>query len=98
MLEGEPVVQALPTPSPSSMPAEALKALTEGENLVRVWTFGNSSKTWEFFDPRPAFAHANTIETMVPGRIYWLRLNRVQSAPLNGKVVLLVAGWNLVRW
>ncbi|MQG32592.1 MAG: hypothetical protein FI724_10490 [SAR202 cluster bacterium] len=98
VLEGEPVVQALPTPSPSSMPAEALKALTEGENLVRVWTFDNSSKTWEFFDPRPAFAHANTIETMVPGRIYWLRLNRVQSAPLNGKVVLLVAGWNLVRW
>ena len=98
VLEGEPVVQALPTPSPSSMPAEALNALTEGENLVRAWTFDNSSKTWEFFDPRPAFAHANTIETMVPGRIYWLRLNRVQSAPLNGKVVLLVVGWNLVRW
>ncbi len=98
VLEGEPVVQALPTPSSSSMPAEALNALTEGENLVRAWTFDNSSKTWEFFDPRPAFAHANTIETMVPGRIYWLRLNRVQSAPLNGKVVLLVVGWNLVRW
>ena len=98
VLEGAPVVQALPTPPPSSMPAEALKALTEGDNLIRVWTFDNSSKTWEFFDPRPAFAQANTIKTMVPGRIYWLRLNRVQSAPLNGKAVLLFVGWNLVPW
>ena len=61
---------------------------------IRVWTFDNSTKRWEFFDPRPAFVKANTIKTMVPGRIYFLRLNRAQNTALNGKGVLLSKGWN----
>lgn len=96
--EGTPVLQPLPSPPPSIEPAEGLVALTQGENLRRVWTFNNGSKTWEFFDPRPAFAIANTIRTMVPGRIYWLQLNRNQSASINGKGVSLLGGWNLVPW
>lgn len=97
--EGDPVVQPLPTPPPpSTLPADALTSLTQGENLLRVWTFDNGSKTWEFFDPRPAFVNANTIKSMVSGRIYWFQLNRDQSASLNGKGVLLFEGWNLVPW
>lgn len=98
VLEGTPVSQALPTPKPSTLPVDALASLTQGENLIRVWAFDNSTKRWEFFDPRPAFNNANTIKVMVPGRIYWLRMNRLQTAALNGKVVDLFSGWNLVPW
>jgi len=98
VLEGTPVSQPLPTPEPSTLPVDALGSLTQGENLIRVWAFDNSTKSWEFFDPRPAFINANTIKVMVPGRIYWLRMNRVQTAALNGKVVDLFSGWNLVPW
>jgi hypothetical protein len=98
VLEGAAVNEPLPTLPPSSLPAQALEPLTSGENLIRVWTFDNSTKSWEFYDPRPAFAKANTIKTMVPGRIYWIRLNRVQSTALNGKGILLFEGWNLLTW
>ena len=98
VLGGAPVSQPLPTPKPSTLPADALASLTPGENLIRVWAFDNSTKRWEFFDPRPAFDSANTIKVMVPGRIYWLRMNRAQTAALNGKRVELFSGWNLVPW
>ena len=98
VIEGAAVVQTLPTPSPSALPADALASLTQGENLLRVWTFNNGSKTWEFFDPRPAFVNANTINRMVPSYIYWFQLRRGQPASLNGRVVSLFEGWNLVPW
>ena len=98
VIEGAAVVQPLPTPQPTMLAAKALEILTQGDNLIRVWSFDNKDQRWTFFDPRPAFAKANTIKIMVPGRIYWLRINRVQSAPLNGKTVLLYQGWNLVPW
>lgn len=98
VLEGTPVDEPLPTPPPSTAPAQALESLTVGENLIRFWTFDNGSKTWEFFDPRPAFSAANTIRSLVPGRIYWIRLNRAQDTALNGKGVLLFEGWNLHPW
>ena len=98
VIEGAAVVQTLPTPSPSALPADALASLTQGENLLRVWTFNNGSKTWEFFDPRPAFVNANTINRMVPSYIYWFQLKRGQAASLNGRVVSLFEGWNLVPW
>ena len=97
-IEGAAVVQALPTLPPPSLPADALASLTQGENLLRVWTFNNGSKTWEFFDPRPAFVNANTINTMVPSYIYWLQLKRNQAVSLNGRMVSLFEGWNLVPW
>jgi len=98
VLEGTPVIQPLPTPKPSTVPVDALASLTQSENLIRVWAFDNSTKRWEFFDPRPAFVNANTIKTMGPGRIYWLRMNQDQVAGLNGKRVELFSGWNLVPW
>ena len=98
IIEGAAVVQTLPSPPPSTLPTDALASLTQGENLLRVWTFNNGSKTWEFFDPRPAFVNANTINTMVPSYIYWLQLKRNQAVSLNGRVVSLFEGWNLVPW
>ena len=98
VLEGTPVSQPLPTSKPSTLPVDALASLTQAENLVRVWAFDNSTKRWEFFDPRPAFVNANTIKFMVPGRIYWLRMNQAQVAALNDKRVELFSGWNLLPW
>ena len=98
VIEGAAVVQPLPTPSPSALPADALASLIQGENLLRVWTFNNDSKTWEFFDSRPAFVNANNINRMVPSYNYWFHLKRGQAASLNGRVVYLFKGWNLVPW
>lgn len=98
VLAGTPVDQPLPTPPPTSVPADALATLTQSNDLVRVWTFDNSTKRWEWFDPRPAFLKANTIKTMVPGRIYWLQLIRDRTVTLNEKVVPLFEGWNLHPW
>ena len=98
VVEGVAVTRALPLPSSSTKAADALASLTQDENLIRVWTFDNGSKTWEFFDPRPAFSKANTINSMVPSRIYWIQLVRNQSATLNDRVVSLFEGWNLVPW
>ena len=98
VVEGVAVTRALPLLSSSTKAADALASLTQDENLIRVWTFDNGSKTWEFFDPRPAFSKANTINSMVPSRIYWIRLNRNQTTSLNDTVVPLFKGWNLVPW
>lgn len=98
VLAGTPVTQPLPTPPPTSVPIDALAALTQSNDLMRVWTFDNATKSWEFFDPRPAFLGANTIKIMVPGRIYWLQLIRDRTVSLNGKVVGLFEGWNLHPW
>ncbi len=94
--EGPAVTQPTPTPQHSIGAAQAMETLTRGDNLIILWNFDDSTKRWTYFDPRPAFA--NTIKTMVTGRVYWLRLNRIQAAPLNGKAVFLVEGWNLVAW
>ncbi len=98
VLAGTPVIHPLPTPPTSSVPTDALATLTQSNDLMRVWTFDNATQRWEFFDPRPAFLGANTIKTMVPGRIYWLQLLRDRTVSLNGKVVGLYEGWNLHPW
>ncbi len=99
--EGEVVVdQVLPTPVPTltAAPINALENLSQDDNLVRVWTFNNADKSWAFYDPRPAFAKANSIKTMEAGSVYWIRLNNVQATALNGKSRVLFSGWNLLPW
>ncbi len=84
--------------APAIAPAQAMEPLIQDENLVRVWNFDNETKTWTFFDPRPAFSDVNTLKNMVTGQVYWLRVNSVQLAVLNGNQVSLYQGWNLVPW
>ena len=93
------VDQVLPTPIPasSSAPVNALANLAEDDNLIRVWTFDNADKSWAFYDSRPAFSKANSIRTMEPGRVYWIRLNETRTTALNGKSRVLFVGWNLLR-
>ena len=101
LTEGEVVVyQVLPTsiPASSSAPVNALANLAKDDNLIRVWTFNNADKSWAFYDSRPAFSKANSIRTMEPGRVYWIRLNETQTTVLNGKSRVLFVGWNLLPW
>jgi len=76
----------------------ALEDVTNGDNLLRVWSFNNATKEWFFFDPRPAFTTANTLTEMVSDQPYWIIVVGNQTAILNGKPRSLYAGWNLVPW
>jgi len=62
------------------------------DNLVRVWRFDNASKVWSFFDPRPAFATANSYTTASSGDIAWVNFTEdtvFQSTSYT-------AGWNVI--
>jgi hypothetical protein len=62
------------------------------DNLVRVWLFSNADQTWSFFDPRPAFAAANTLTTSTTGDIVWV--NVTAETTFQGQT--LFPGWNLI--
>lgn len=65
--------------------------ISNDDNLVRVWKFENSTQSWEFFDPRPEFASANSYEAKI-GHIVWIKVNEEQD--FQGQV--LFPGWNLI--
>jgi len=88
-------------------PASGLAPLIDAGNLVRVFLFRNSTKDWLFYDPRPAFAAANTLNELFEREIYWIKVSRDQNAILNGKPRNLTCAnpgtpsencWNLVVW
>ena len=85
-------------------PADALAALMENDNLMRVWQFDASMQNeapdfgWSLYDPRPLFADANTIEMVEAGKFYWINVQNQQTAMLGGVSRTLYAGWNPVTW
>lgn len=93
---------------PSGGAVPAAKALAPlGDALERVFRFDNSTKTWSFYDPRPAFNDANTIREIIEGQVYWIKVTRSVSVSLNGKQRELSCTnegtpqedcWNLVVW
>ena len=62
------------------------------DNLVRVWRFDNATQSWAFFDPRPAFAAANTLVEASSGDIVWV--NVTAQTTFQGQT--LFPGWNLI--
>jgi hypothetical protein len=62
------------------------------DNLVRVWLFSNTTKEWSFFDPRPAFATANSLTEASSGNIVWVHF----TADTTFQGDALVAGWNVI--
>jgi hypothetical protein len=62
------------------------------DNLVRVWRFSNAEQAWSFFDPRPAFAAANTLTSSSSGDIVWVNVT-VQT---TFQSQTLFPGWNLI--
>lgn len=73
-----------------------------GENLVRVFHFNNSNKTWSFYDPRPEFAELNTLSALSQGQSYWILVGETQSVTLNAKARSLTClngeCWNQLVW
>jgi hypothetical protein len=84
---------------------EALAPL--GDALERVFHFDNGTKTWSFFDPRPEFADINTLNEVVEGEVYWIKVTRSIAISLNSEQRQLSCTdegtpqqdcWNLVVW
>ena len=76
----------------------AIWEMRVNDNLVRVWNFNHSNKTWTFFDPSPAFSSVNTIIDMTMGQVYWMNVRSSQIVTLNGQERVFSAGWNLLSW
>ena len=66
--------------------------ISNDDNLVRVWRFSNADQSWNFYDPRPAFADANTLAKTGAGDIVWVNVTAEQE--FQGGT--LFPGWNLI--
>jgi hypothetical protein len=87
------VLAASTTVAATTAPAEIFAdVIANDDNLVRVWRFSNAAQDWEFYDPRAAFASANTLEKSGTGDIVWI--NVVNEQDFQGSS--LYGGWNLI--
>jgi hypothetical protein len=75
----------------STATADVFGDIIAADNLVRVWRFDNASQEWSFYDPRPAFATANTMDNTASGDIVWVNV----IAEVLFQDGTLFAGWNL---
>ena len=66
--------------------------IASDDNLVRVWRFSNADQSWSFYDPRPAFAEANTLAKTGAGDIVWVNVTAEQTF----QDATLFPGWNLI--
>jgi hypothetical protein len=66
--------------------------ISNSDNLVRVWRFDNATQAWSFYDPRDAFASANTLTEASSGNIVWVNVTADQAF----QSTTLYAGWNLI--
>jgi hypothetical protein len=91
----------------SKSPEAGFAPLLDADNLERAFNFRNSTKDWVFYDPRPAFAAANTLKELRVREVYWLKVRRDQDVTLNGKAQRVSCAnkgtasencWNLVVW
>jgi len=78
--------------SASTATADVFADSIAADNLVRVWKFDNSDQSWTFYDPREAFADANTLANTVTGDIVWVNVTAEESFQ-DGT---LFPGWNLI--
>ena len=87
--------------------AEAMAPLTDDNLLERAFFFDNSTKVWSFYDPRPEFVDANTIDEFSSGGVYWVKVTADTEPILNGQTRNLVCVnvgtpeedcWSLLVW
>jgi hypothetical protein len=82
-----------PVAAATDTPADIFADVIANEdNLVRVWRFDNATQGWDFYDPRPAFEAANTLEKSGAGDIVWVNVTAEQA--FQGGT--LFPGWNLI--
>jgi ribonuclease HI len=78
--------------SASTATADVFADSIAADNLVRVWKFDNSDQSWSFYDPRDAFADANTLANTATGDIVWVNVTAEET--FQGGT--LFPGWNLI--
>jgi len=76
----------------STATEDVFAASIAADNLVRVWKFSNADQSWSFYDPREAFAAANTLANTVSGDIVWVNVTAEESFQSG----TLYPGWNLI--
>ena len=89
--------KALAAKAPAASSTDATETvfadvIAADDNLVRVWRFSNATQSWDFYDPRPAFADANTLAKTGAGDIVWVNVNTEQTFQAQ----TLFPGWNLI--
>jgi hypothetical protein len=97
------VFEILEFGAPTAVPTGVMGAMEPlGEGLVRIFNFNNATKSWTFYDPRPDFAEANTIDELFSGEIYWVNVSADTEAILNNKTrnLTCINGdcWNQIVW
>ena len=76
----------------STATADVFADTIAADNLVRVWKFSNADQSWSFYDPREAFASANTLSDTGSGDIVWVNVTAEESFQSG----TLYPGWNLI--
>ena len=76
----------------STATADVFADSIAADNLVRVWKFSNADQSWSFYDPRDAFASANTLSDTASGDIVWVNVTAEESFQSG----TLYPGWNLI--
>jgi len=92
------VLKKTTTAAATTAPADIFAdVIANDDNLVRVWRFSNADQSWEFYDPRSAFASANTLEKSGTGDIVWVNVNVDQNfSGTDTDGGDLSSGWNLI--
>jgi hypothetical protein len=76
----------------STVTSDVFADTIAADNLVRVWKFSNADQSWSFYDPREAFASANTLADTASGDIVWVNVTAEESFQSG----TLYPGWNLI--
>jgi hypothetical protein len=81
--------------------SKVLAAQTAAKEVVVVWSYTGTPRTWKFFIP----SKSSTLSAMVDGDAYWIYMRAVNTLYVDGYVIAptrtpptyaLVTGWNLV--
>ena len=73
-------------------PADAFKVLIDSGNLLTVYSFDEENQVYLSYDPDPANAGFNDLDTVSGGEAYWVRLTA--DTTFLGKT--RYAEWSLV--
>ena len=85
---GEPTVSitftitaddALPPPTAATTPAAAFGALIDSGSLITVFRYNEDTQAYQSYDPDPANAGFNDLDTVNSGDIFWVRLSEDQT-------------------
>ena len=60
-------------------PAEAFAALIDTGNLIGVFRYNDETQAYQTYDPDPANAGFNNLDTVSSGDIFWVRLREDQT-------------------